>query len=77
MQHTVHAAKTNLSRLIEDALAGEEVIIAKGKKPMVKIVPITSRPFVVGLLKDKLAGEVPDFLAPMPEDEWAAWGSAE
>lgn len=33
---TVHAAKTNLSKLIEAALAGEEVVIAKGKRPVVK-----------------------------------------
>ena len=38
--HTVHEAKTNLSRLIQKACAGEEVIIARGKKPVVKLVPI-------------------------------------
>jgi antitoxin (DNA-binding transcriptional repressor) of toxin-antitoxin stability system len=34
MQASVHAAKTHLSRLLEAALAGEEVIIAKGSKPV-------------------------------------------
>ena len=37
---TVHAAKTHLSRLIEQALRGEEVIIARGDKPVVRLVPI-------------------------------------
>ena len=37
---TVHAAKTQLSRLIEAALSGEEVTIAKGQKPVVRLVPI-------------------------------------
>jgi prevent-host-death family protein len=37
---TVHAAKTNLSRLIEKAEAGEEVVIARGKVPAVRLVPV-------------------------------------
>lgn len=40
--HTVHEAKTNLSKLIAKACEGEEVIIARGKKPVVKLVPIAS-----------------------------------
>lgn len=39
-QVTIHEAKTNLSRLIQAALAGEEVIIAKGKQPLVKLVVV-------------------------------------
>jgi prevent-host-death family protein len=35
----IHEAKTRLSQLIERALAGEEVIIAKAGKPLVKLVP--------------------------------------
>ena len=38
--HTIHEAKTNLSKLIEKACDGEEVIIARGKKPVVKLVPV-------------------------------------
>ena len=38
--HTVHEAKTNLSQLIQKACRGEEVIIARGKKPVVKLVPV-------------------------------------
>jgi antitoxin (DNA-binding transcriptional repressor) of toxin-antitoxin stability system len=40
IQVTIHEAKTHLSRLIKQALAGEEVIIAKGKTPLVKISPL-------------------------------------
>jgi antitoxin (DNA-binding transcriptional repressor) of toxin-antitoxin stability system len=36
-QVTIYEAKTHLSRLIELALAGEEVIIAKGRRPLVKL----------------------------------------
>jgi prevent-host-death family protein len=43
MQVTVHAAKTNLSKLIEAALAGEDVIIARGKTPVARLVPIPQR----------------------------------
>ncbi|MBP7583849.1 MAG: type II toxin-antitoxin system prevent-host-death family antitoxin [Spirochaetes bacterium] len=37
---TIHEAKTHLSRLIRNALAGEEVIIARGSKPLVKLMVI-------------------------------------
>ena len=37
---TIHEAKTHLSRLIREVLLGEEVVIAKGKKPVVKIIPL-------------------------------------
>ena len=39
-QITIHQAKTNLSRFIEEALAGEEIVIARGKLPLVRIVPL-------------------------------------
>ncbi|AQR61238.1 hypothetical protein BZG35_05935 [Brevundimonas sp. LM2] len=37
----IHEAKTTLSKLIERALAGEEVIIAKAGKPLVRLAPVT------------------------------------
>jgi prevent-host-death family protein len=40
MQVNIHAAKTNLSRLIDRAESGEEVIIAKAGRPVVKLVPV-------------------------------------
>ena len=36
----IHEAKSRLSQLIEHALNGEEVIIAKAGQPMVRLVPI-------------------------------------
>ncbi|MBG0809826.1 type II toxin-antitoxin system prevent-host-death family antitoxin [Methylosinus sp. H3A] len=40
----IHAAKTNLSKLIDAALRGEEVVIAKSGKPLVKIVAVEPAP---------------------------------
>jgi len=39
MRVNIHEAKTHLSRLVEKAVAGEEVIIGKAGKPMVRLVP--------------------------------------
>jgi prevent-host-death family protein len=36
----LHAAKTHLSRLVDDAVAGQVVVIAKAGKPMVRLVPV-------------------------------------
>ena len=70
---TIHVAKTQLSRLIEAALSGEDVIIAKGDKPVVRLVAIPQGQFRFGVLKSGALGEGPDFLAPMEEDELADW----
>jgi prevent-host-death family protein len=40
MKYTVHQAKTNLSKLLEEALAGKEVVIARAKEPVARLVPI-------------------------------------
>jgi prevent-host-death family protein len=37
---TIHEAKTHLSRLIKKVINGEEVIIAKGNKPLVKLISL-------------------------------------
>jgi prevent-host-death family protein len=39
-QVNVHAAKTHLSRLLEEVAAGEEFVIAKAGKPYARLVPI-------------------------------------
>ena len=70
---TVHVAKTQLSRLIEAALAGEEVVIAKGDKPVVRLVAIRRGQFKFGVLPPDALGDGPDFFSPMDEDELAAW----
>jgi prevent-host-death family protein len=75
MLTTIHDAKTNLSKLIERAERGEEVIIARGKKPVVRLVPVEEPPKkrVIGLWKGEF--EVPDsFFDPLPDDELEAWG---
>lgn len=71
-QFTIHAAKTNLSKLIEAALGGEEVVIAKGSKPVVRLVPVAQGAFKIGLLKDSL-GPSPDFFEPMAESDLELW----
>lgn len=71
---TIHKAKTNLSRLIKKASTGEEVIIARGSKPVAKLVPVGEvrgkrQP---GALKGKLVvGR--EFFKPLPEAELESW----
>ncbi len=38
-QVNIHEAKTHLSRLIQEVLEGEEVVIARGNKPVARLVP--------------------------------------
>lgn len=40
---TIHKAKANLSRLIERACKGEGIVIARGKKPVVRLVAIATK----------------------------------
>jgi prevent-host-death family protein len=71
---TVHQAKTHLSKLIERAESGEEVVIARGDKPAVKLVPVeAARPKrKFGAYKGQFT--VPDsFFDPLPPEELAAW----
>jgi prevent-host-death family protein len=44
-------AKNQLSRLVKDALAGEDVVIASNGEPMVRLVPVARRGHLVGLGK--------------------------
>jgi prevent-host-death family protein len=71
-QVTIHAAKTNLSKLIEAALAGEEIVIAKGSKPVVRLVPVTRGAFRIGLLEGQL-GAGPDFFEAMDDADLELW----
>ena len=56
MVANIYEAKTHLSRLIQKTLEGEEVIIAKSGKPLVKLVPADweKRKVKFGLLKGKI-----------------------
>lgn len=66
----IHAAKTQLSRLVEQAAAGEEIIIAKAGKPVAKLGPLAQsaqKKRRLGLLAGRIT--VPDdFDAPLPAD---------
>jgi prevent-host-death family protein len=65
----IHAAKTHLSRLVEAAAAGEEIIIAKAGKPLARLCPLPQpkKKRELGRLRGKLI--IPDdFDAPLPDD---------
>ncbi len=67
---TIHEAKTNLSKLIEEACQGEEVVIARGPNLVVRLVPIADakghrQP---GALRGKLRVG-PGFFEPVADDE--------
>jgi prevent-host-death family protein len=71
---TIHQAKTNLSRLIKKASEGEEIIIARGDKPVAKLVPVGEikgkrQP---GSMKGKLRVG-PEFFEPLPASELSNW----
>ncbi|MEA1911360.1 MAG: type II toxin-antitoxin system prevent-host-death family antitoxin [Spirochaetota bacterium] len=69
IQENIHMAKTHFSKLLEKALSGNEVIIAKAGKPIAKLVPITDlpEPRKPGLGKGKIV-QHESILAPMPDD---------
>jgi antitoxin (DNA-binding transcriptional repressor) of toxin-antitoxin stability system len=71
---TICAAKTQLSKLIARAEAGEEVIIARGKKPVVRLSPLGNAPRrrQFGAMRGKVRVG-PEFFEPLPEEELKAW----
>ena len=71
---TIHAAKTNFSKLIARVLAGEEIIIARGSQPVARLVPLETSPSkrTFGALRGKLTVP-PSFFEPLPDDELAGW----
>jgi len=73
--HSMHAAKTNLSRLVQRAARGEDVIIARGKTPVVRLVAVTAETpaRVFGAMKGR-AKVTAAFFDPLPDAELAAWG---
>ena len=76
---TIHKAKTQLSKLIARAEAGEEVVIMRGKTPVARLTAITPRRprLKFGMLKGRFT--VPDefFFEPLPEDELRLWEGAD
>ena len=70
---SIHAAKTHLSRLIARAEAGEEIVIARGRKPVAKLVPIANKPKrVFGAMKGQFTIG-PEFFEPLPPEELDTW----
>jgi len=68
----IYDAKTQLSRLIDRATAGEEILIGRAGKPLVRLVPVeTAGPRKPGLLKDLAVPEA--LFDPLPEDELRRW----
>jgi prevent-host-death family protein len=72
----VHEAKTTLSDLIARVEAGEEVVIARANKPVVRLVPFERKPLkrVLGLSAHPEARIADDFDAPMADE--AVWYGA-
>lgn len=68
----VHEAKTHLSRLLERAHRGEEIILAKAGKPYAKLVPLeAAQERTPGALRGLVMTD--EFFEPLPEEELAAW----
>lgn len=77
-QVNIHEAKTHLSRLVEKAAKGEEIVIAKAGKPKAKLVPIT-KPGAGKRKPGRLKGKIwiaDDFDAPLTEAQLAQWYDA-
>jgi prevent-host-death family protein len=71
---TIHQAKTNLSRLIEIAERGEEVIISRGKQPVVRLVPVhpPAKARKPGMFKGEFQVKS-EFFEPLPPEELEGW----
>ena len=75
----VHQAKTHLSRLIDDAHAGETILLAKAGKPWARLMPLEPPPprRIPGRLRSQGPLSNPDaLLEPMSADELASWDDA-
>lgn len=73
---TVHQAKTHLSRLLERVEEGETVVIARGRIPIARLVPVR-RTERAGRRFGTLRGVVrvgKEFFEPLPEAELKRWG---
>jgi prevent-host-death family protein len=73
MMTNMHQAKSQLPRLIERAIAGEEVIISKAGKPIARLIPYVKKqqPRRLGLLKGKI--RIARDFDELPEDLAAAF----
>jgi len=71
---TIHTAKTTLSQLLARVEAGEEIVLARGKQPIAKLVPFQPRPIKrqFGALRG-IVTVGPEFFDPLSEEELAGW----
>ena len=73
----MHEAKTNFSKLVEMALRGEEVIIARHGKPLVRLTPVDApvdlRPIGLHRLKNVSATFFEESMKPLDEEELSYW----
>lgn len=67
----VHEAKTHLSRLLDKAHAGEEIVLSKAGKPYARLVPLKPTHRTLGFLKNVHLDE--SFFDPLPEADLDAW----
>ena len=74
----IYEAKTQLSKLVDQAAGGDDVVIGRGGKPVARITRLTpaKRPIRFGVLKGKLKVAA-DFDAPLPADVQAAFEGGE
>jgi prevent-host-death family protein len=65
----IYEAKTRLSQLVDKAAAGEDVVVSRNGKPLVRITRLEEpkRKIKFGILKGKVK-VAPDFDAPLPEE---------
>jgi prevent-host-death family protein len=71
--YNLYEAKTHLSNLVERAAQGEEIVFAKGGKPMARLVPLASHaPRCPGGWEGRVR-IAEDFDAPLPEEVLAAF----
>lgn len=70
---SIHNAKTHLSRLIQRVLAGEDVVIERDAKPVVRlvrtgiVVPMAKKP-LLGAMKGRMGDIGDEALAPLPDE---------
>jgi prevent-host-death family protein len=72
----IHEAKTHLSRILKRVERGEEVVIARGGRPVARLVPIAGRPREPGRLKGRIRVSE-DFDAPLPAEVAEGFGSGD
>jgi prevent-host-death family protein len=71
---TIHRAKTQLSKLLEQVERGEEVIIARGKTPVARLVRYRRESPKRGFGSMKGRARIgPEFWEPLPEEELKLW----